>query len=398
MSGSPSELILVINAGSSSLKFSIYSVAPTLRPLFRGEVEEIGSDARLEIKDDTGKTMAKQATQAPDAEGALDLILNWLKEHLPPRREIGFVGHRVVHGGPTFLHPVLVDDRVVSRLEALVPWAPLHQPHNLAAIRIVRKKLPGALQVACFDTSFHASQPPVATHFALPRTLTDKGIRRYGFHGLSYEYIVSTLPQLTLDPARRRFVIAHLGSGASMCAVKNGRSVATTMSFTPVDGLPMGTRCGALDPGVILYLLQHERFDARAIQDLIYHKSGLLGVSGIASDMRTLEKSKLPAAREAIDLFVYRIGRELGSLVAALGGLDGLIFTGGIGEKAAPIRARVCADASWLGIEVDAAANDRHGPELSSLSSRVPVWIVPTDENLTIARHTQHLLQETSHA
>jgi acetate kinase len=273
-----------------------------------------------------------------------------------------------------------------------VGLAPLHQPHQLAAIRAIGASAPRVAQVACFDTSFHRTQPPLAQQFALPRALTAKGLRRYGFHGLSYEYVMSALPQVAPDCAHGKLIVAHLGNGASMCAIDRARSVATTMGFTAVDGLPMGTRTGSLDPGVILYLLQHEGLDADAIEELIYRRSGLLGVSGLSSDMRTLLASDLPAAREAVDLFVYRIGRELGSLAAALGGLDAVVFTGGIGEHAAPIRARVCQDAQWLGVALDARANASGGPRISAPGSRVSAWVVPTDENLMIARHTRRLL------
>jgi acetate kinase len=299
-----------------------------------------------------------------------------------------------VHGGIAYRQPALIDDRVIANLEALVPLAPLHQPHHLAAIRAVANAAPRVPQVACFDTAFHRDQPPLAQEFALPRALTAKGIRRYGFHGLSYEYIVSVLPRIAPDCADGKLVVAHLGNGASLCAIEAGRSIATTMGFTPVDGLVMGTRTGALDPGVLLYLLHHEDMDARAVEQLIYYRSGLLGVSGLSSDMRTLLASDSPAAKEAIDLFVYRIGRELGSLAAALGGLDGLVFTGGIGEHAAEIRARVCRDASWLGIVLDAAANAAGGPRISAPGAAASAWVVPTDENLMVARHTRRLLDD----
>jgi len=274
----------------------------------------------------------------------------------------------------------------------LVPLAPLHQPHNIAAIRAVSAIAPNVPQVACFDTAFHRSEPPLAQEFALPRALTAKGVRRYGFHGLSYEYIMSVLPQVAPDCSSGKLVVAHLGNGASMCAIAAGRSIATTMSFTTVDGLPMGTRTGALDPGVILYLLQHEGMDVKAVEHLIYEHSGLLGVSGLSSDMRTLLGSDVPEAKEAVDLFVYRIGRELGSLCAALGGLDAFVFTGGIGEHAAELRARVCKDAQWIGIMLDEAANEVGGPRISRPDAKVSAWVIPTDENLMIARHTRHLL------
>jgi acetate kinase len=293
-----------------------------------------------------------------------------------------------VHGGQHFSEPVLVDTKVLTKLEALVPLAPLHQPQCLAVIRAVQDAMPTLPQIACFDTAFHRTQPAVAQAFALPRRLTDEGVRRYGFHGLSYEYIASALPTLGPGLADARVIVAHLGSGASMCALRGGRSVATTMSFTPLDGLVMGTRCGNLDPGVLLYLMDRHGLDARALEKLLYHESGLLGVSGISSDMRTLLASDDPSAKEAIELFVYRIGRELGSLAAALGGLDAIVFTGGIGERSAVVRAQICSQAVWLGLEVDAAGNERHGPCLSTPASKVTAWVLPTNENLMIARHT----------
>jgi acetate kinase len=293
-----------------------------------------------------------------------------------------------------YSQPVLIDERVIAALDALVPLAPLHQPHNLAAIRAIAATAPEIPQVACFDTAFHRTQPPVAQAFALPREISAKGVRRYGFHGLSYEYIASALPRLAPDCAQGKLVVAHLGNGASMCAIENGRSIATTMGFTAVDGLPMGTRTGALDPGVVLYLMQHEGMSAEAVEHLIYHRSGLLGVSGLSSDMRTLLASDLPAAKEAVDLFVYRTGRELGSLAAALGGLDALVFTAGIGEHAAEIRAQVCRNARWLGIALDEDANAKGGPRISQRGSSVSAWVIPTDENLMIARHTRRLLDE----
>jgi len=282
----------------------------------------------------------------------------------------------------------------LGALKVLIPLAPLHQPHNLAAIEAVYQHAPQLPQVACFDTAFHRTQPPVAQLFALPRRYAQEGVRRYGFHGISYEYIASVLPGIDSRAAAGRTVVAHLGNGASMCALDGGQSVATTMGFTAVDGLPMGTRSGTLDPGVLLYLMDRDHLDARALERLLYQQSGLLGVSEISSDMRTLLASADPRAAEALDLFVYRIGRELGSLAAALGGLDALVFTGGIGENAAPIRARVCRDAAWLGLELDEVANDAGGPRLSRLDSRVTAWVIPTNEELMIARDTRRLLAE----
>ena len=281
---------------------------------------------------------------------------------------------------------------MLADLEKLVPLVPLHQPHNLAAIKVVAERAPELPQVACFDTAFHRTQPAIAQLFALPRQYADEGVLRYGFHGLSYEYIASVLPDVDPHAAAGRTVVAHLGNGASMCAMKHGHSVATTMGFSSVDGLPMGTRCGALDPGVMLYLMDRHGLDLRELEKLLYKKSGLLGVSGISSDVRTLLASPDPRAAEALDLFVYRIGRELGSLAAALGGLDALVFTGGIGENAAVIRQRVCQDAAWLGIKLDEAANEAGGPCISRRESRVAAWVIPTNEELMIAQHTRGLI------
>jgi acetate kinase len=354
-------------------------------------VEGIGSAPRLEAGDARGARIVDRAIAAQDHDGAMAAILDWLAGHVGP---IGLaaVGHRVVHGGVARAAPALIDARLMAELEALVPLAPLHQPRNIAAIRAVAARAPDIPQVACFDTAFHRAQPAVAQEFALPRALTAKGIHGYGFHGLSYEYIASVMPQVAPDRAGGRLVVAHLGNGASMCAIDGGRSFATTMTFTAVDGLPMGTRTGSLDPAVILYLLRHEGMDVHAIERLIWNQSGLLGVSGISSDMRALLANDAPAAREAIDLFVYRIGRELGSLTAALQGLDALVFTAGIGEHAAEIRARVCRDARWLGIILDDDANARHQTRISRVDSSVAVFVVPTDENLMIARHTRDVL------
>jgi acetate kinase len=388
------EPILVINAGSSSIKFSVFDTAPdrVLAAGAHGQVEGIGTSPRLEVSDADGQELADRRLDADGHDGAIAAIHEWFVSHVGGEAGLAGVGHRIVHGGLAYAEPVLIDDRVLADLTALVPLAPLHQPHNLAAVRAVAAAAPTVPQVACFDTAFHRRQPAIAQEFALPRALTAQGVRRYGFHGLSYEYIVSALPTVAPELVGRRLVVAHLGNGASMCAIAGGGSIATTMGFSAVDGLVMGTRTGSLDPGVILYLLDHERMDARAIEHLIYNEAGLLGVSGISSDMRTLLASDAASAREAVDLFVYRIGRELGSLAAALGGLDGMIFTAGIGEHAAEIRARVCRDAGWLGVALDAAVNSRHGPRISAPASTIPVYVIPTDENLMIARHTRDLL------
>ncbi len=388
------EPILVLNAGSSSVKFSVYETASdrSLAAGAHGQVEGIGSSPRLEVADASGRKLRDERVAGGDHAAAIAAIHDWFSAHVGSEAGFDGVGHRVVHGGVAYSRPVLIDGAVLAALEALVPLAPLHQPHNIAAIRAVRAAAPGVRQVACFDTAFHRGQPALAQEFALPRALTAKGVRRYGFHGLSYEYIASVLPQVAPECAGGKIVVAHLGNGASMCALDHGRSIATTMGFTAVDGLPMGTRTGALDPGVVLYLLQQEGMDADAVEHLIYEQSGLLGVSGLSSDMRTLLASGLPAAKEAVDLFVYRVGRELGSLAAALGGLDALVFTAGIGEHAAEIRARVCRDARWLGIALDEDANAAGGPRISRRGSAASAWVMATDENLMIARHTRRLL------
>ena len=325
------------------------------------------------------------------AADVVEFLFEWFRGGILAGHEIGAVGHRIVHGGVRFSAPRLVDAAVLAELEALIPLAPLHQPHNLAAVKAVAKVAPGLPQVACFDTAFHRSQPAVAQEFALPRRYRDEGVRRYGFHGLSFEYVASVLPDYDTHAARGRTVVAHLGSGASLCAMDAARSVATTMGFTPLDGLMMATRCGTLDPGVVLYLRDRHHLSASDVQHLLYHESGLLGVSGLSSDMRELLASSDPRAAEAVDMFVYRVGREIGSMAAALHGVDALVFTGGIGENAAGIRARVCADAAWLGLELDAGANATGGPCISTRSSHVSVWVIPTNEEALVARHTRRV-------
>ncbi len=392
-----SDAILVLNAGSSSLKFSVFLDGEPPTPILRGQLESILTEPHFTAKDRSGRVIAERKWQNGTGlghQGAVAFLFEWGRGSVLEGHRIRAAGHRVVHGGVRYEQPVRVDAGVLAALEDLVPLAPLHQPHNLAAIRAVAAAAPQLPQVACFDTSFHRTQPGVAQLFALPRSYTDEGVRRYGFHGLSYEYIASVLPNIDPPAARGRTVVAHLGNGSSMCALKGGRSMASTMGFTALDGLPMGTRSGALDPGVLLYLMDRHGMDARALEKLLYQESGLLGVSGISSDMRTLLMSPDPRAAAAIDLFVYRIGRELGSLVAALGGLDALVFTGGIGENAAVIRARVCRDALWLGIELDETANDSGGPRISRPGSRVAAMVIPTNEELMIAQHTRHLLQK----
>jgi acetate kinase len=390
-----SDAILVLNAGSSSVKFSVHDDDDGAAACLEGQVEAIGLAARFESSDGAGQRLVDrrlEGTEGASHDSAIACILQWLRDHLGGRR-LRAVGHRVVHGGLRFAFPIRIDAAVLAEIERLVPLAPLHQPHHVAAIRALLRLDAALPQVACFDTAFHRGQPHVAQAFALPRSLSDAGVRRYGFHGLSYESIAGTLPGLAPELSTGRVVVAHLGNGASLCALRDGRSVATTMGFTAADGLVMGTRSGLLDPGVLLYLMDAYRMDAVALQHLVYQESGLLGVSGISSDMRVLLASNDPQAREAVDLFVYRIGRELGSMAAALGGLDGLVFTAGIGEHAAPIRAAVCRDARWLGITLDEAANARHGPRISVANAPVSAWVLPTDENRTIARHTRALLR-----
>ncbi|MGO8912859.1 MAG: acetate/propionate family kinase [Bradyrhizobium sp.] len=391
--------ILVLNAGSSSIKFALFP--GHARPergnvICEGACEGVGHRIHVTATDGAGSRLVDEDLSGGTShEDALAWLLLWLKGKFPDDSLIA-AGHRVVHGSAIYSEPVLIDEAVVAELRRLTPLAPLHEPHHLAAIAALSKLHPTLPQVACFDTSFHHTQSRVVTDFALPRRLTDEGIRRYGFHGLSYEYIASVLPTFVgSSGAQGRVVIAHLGSGASMCALRQGRSVATTMGFTALDGLPMSRRCGNLDPGVVLYLMEEKRMTATAISDLLYQSSGLLGVSGISDDMKTLLESDKPHAAEAVDLFVYRICRELGSLAAALGGLDTLVFTAGIGEHAPEIRRRVCEQASWLGLDLDKTANAAGGPRISTSGSRASAWVIPTDEDLMIARHTWRLIDRT---
>src|SRR5436190_7586964 len=389
------DAIAVLNAGSSSFKFSLFAQnADGMTLVSRGQAEGLYTSPRFVAKDSGGAVIAEKTWG--DAvklghDGALEHLVGFLRNKLAEHRLVG-VGHRVVHGGLEYTKPVRLDAAVISALEKYIPLAPLHQPHNLAPIRALLERLPQLPQVACFDTAFHRAQPPVAQAFALPKSITDRGVIRYGFHGLSYEYIASALPDHDARAARGKVVVLHLGNGSSMCAMANGQSVASTMGFTAADGLPMGTRCGNLDPGVVLYLIDELNMDARAIEKLIYQQSGLLGVSGVSSDMRALLASQEPGARLAVDLFVYRIGRELGSMAAALGGIDAIVFTAGIGENSRSLRERVCRDAAWLGVELDRDANEMQGPRISRAASRVSAWIIPTNEELMIARHTRSVL------
>jgi acetate kinase len=390
------DAIFVINAGSSSIKYSVFvHRRPRLDLELHGQLESLDTAPHFIASDHTGKILADKSWGEGNElghAGALNHLMEYLDQALKNDRLIG-VGHRVVHGGLEFTRPVRLNAEVTDALEQFVPLAPLHQPHNLAPIRELLQRAPELPQVACFDTSFHRNNPQVAQMFALPAAFHDAGVLRYGFHGLSYEYIASALPSLDPKGASGRTVVLHLGNGASMCAVENGVSVASTMGFTALDGLPMGTRCGSLDPGVILYLMDQRGMDARAIESLLYHESGLLGVSGISSDMRTLLASEDAQAKLAIDLYVYRIRRELGSLTAVLDGLDAIVFTGGIGENAIAIRSRVCQDAAWLGVALDEPANAAGGPRISAAGSNVSAWVIPTNEELMIARHTQRIVE-----
>ncbi|MCW0181153.1 MAG: acetate/propionate family kinase [Zavarzinia sp.] len=391
MTVDPEGIVFVINAGSSSVKFRIADVKG--RALYEGSISGIGSHPAFKLKDGEGKAIPMHLApeQMDEQEDALDLLLALAAERLPGRPILA-AGHRVVHGGLEFDRPILVDDSVLDRLEALVPLAPLHQPHNLAAIRTLEGLRPDLPQVACFDTAFHFGQSRVARLFGIPRALIDEGVFRYGFHGLSYQAIAGRMAPIMGEGARGKVIVAHLGNGCSMCAMDNEKSVATTMGFTALDGLVMGTRSGTIDPGVVLYLMEQKGYSPARIADMLYRESGLLGVSGISNDMRDLLASPEPAAAEAVDLFVHRILREIGSLMMVLGGLDGIVFTAGIGENAAPVRARVIEGLSFLGAELDAAANEANGPRITSAESRISGFVIPTDEEAVIVTETLALL------
>ena len=381
----PRPALLVLNAGSSSLKFAVFRATQSLDPSLHGLVDGIGVEPRLAVAG-----VAAEHVEAGDHRGALDVVAAWLERHLDGARPAA-VGHRVVHGGWQYDGPVRVDAGVLATLTSLVPLAPLHEPQELAAIRAVADRWPDVPQVACFDTSFHRSRPELAQMFALPRDLYESGIRRYGFHGISYESIAEKLTVVAPEIADGRVVVAHLGNGASLCAMHRRRSVDTTMSFSALDGLPMGTRVGDLDPAVVLYLEQARGMTADEVTALLYTKSGLLGLSGISSDVRLLSDSPDPRARLALDYFAYRVARETGALAVSLGGLDALIFTAGIGEHAANVRAAVCGHLAWLGVALDPAANARHGPRISRPGSAVSAWVIPTDEERMIARQLLRL-------
>jgi len=389
-----SDHILVLNAGSSSVKFAVYGRAKNgWADEARGQIEGIGTNPRFSAKDAAGKKLVDEnlGAEVRDARSALGGLAAWLRKHFPNAKLVG-VGHRVVHGGARHAAPALVTDEVLADLRALIPLAPLHQPHNLAAIDVLRERQPDVPQVACFDTSFHRGQSAVAELVPLPKRIRDQGVQRYGFHGLSYEYIASTLPQAAPEVADGRVIVAHLGSGASLCALKKRKSVECSFGFTALDGLCMGTRPGALDPGVVLHLFQTLKMSAKEVEAMLYKESGLIGISGVSNDMRELQASKEPAARLAIDYFVYEAAKQIGALAAVLGGVDALVFTAGIGERSAEIRKRICAASAWLALDLDDAANDKNGPRISAAKSRVSAWVVPTNEELMIARHTASVL------
>ncbi len=393
-----SACIAVLNAGSSSLKFAVYDAAPGEALLFKGQLDGIGVSPRLVVKGPQGEPLEERGWPAEgfDHAAATHEVLATSIQRIDGRPVLG-VGHRVVHGGRTFAAPVRVDASVIAALRELSPLAPLHQPHNLAPIEAIAEGAPHVAQVACFDTAFHRAQPSVAQMFALPRRFHEAGVQRYGFHGLSYEFVSGRLREVAPGLAAARMIVAHLGNGASLCAIRDGRSVASTMGFTAVDGLMMGTRSGSLDPGVLIHLMDAYGMDARALEDLIYKRSGLLGVSGISSDMRALRSSPEPHAAEAVELFVYRVVREIGSMAAALGGLDALVFTGGIGENDAQAREAIVRACGWMGLELDEAANRAGGAarRISLAGSPAAAWVVPTDEERMIARHTRSLLSLT---
>lgn len=393
-------LVLSLNAGSSSLKFALSEVRPEGDPvtIARGAMTGLGTGIatapRMIARDAAGRIVHEHSWDddgMPGHVALFDTLFGWVDDHQGSNGLIG-VGHRIVHGGREFSEPVIVDAAILGRLDALCPLAPLHQPHNLAALRAAGAARPGLPQVACFDTAFHARQPAVATRFAIPHALAAEGVRRYGFHGLSYDYGSRHLASIDPDMARGRLVFAHLGNGASLCAIREGRSIDGTMGFTALDGLVMGTRCGSIDPGVLLYLQQAKGMSADDVEHLLYERSGLLGVSGVSSDMRELLASGDARAREAIDLFVYRVVRDTGALASVLGGLDGFVFTGGIGENAAEIRGRIVDGLAWLGLEIDVDANARAAPVISTPGSRVKARIVATDEEHAIAVHTIALI------
>lgn len=389
------DYVLILNAGSSSLKFQVYSLSETGKWQLagRGLVDGIGTAPVLIAKDNDGNQLVNQKldSSVKDAKQALDVLAAWLRTQYTNACVLG-VGHRVVHGGTDYYLPTLVTKQVLADLHKISPLAPLHQPFNLAAIEAVFQRMPDVPQVACFDTGFHRNHNPVMDLIPLPKKIRNKGVQRYGFHGLSYEYISSVLPQIAPGIASGRVIVAHLGSGASLCAMKNGKSVDRTLGFTALDGLCMGTRPGALDPGVVLFLFQTLGMSAKEVESLLYKKSGLLGISGISNDMRILLERSEPEAKLAVDYFIYRIAKEIGALTAVLGGLDALVFTAGIGENTPAIRQKICEASAWLGIELNRDANERKEACITQPQSKVSAWVIPTDEELMIARHMKNLL------
>ena len=394
------DALLTLNVGSSSIKFALFAADVNVprTPELGGQIDGIGARPHLRARDKAGHELDDvdlPLDQTAAHRSALAFLLEWLHDHQSSLR-IAAVGHRVVHGGTRYSQPVRIDDIALEALRSFVPLAPLHQPHNIAGIEAMSAALGDAPQIACFDTAFHRTQPTLAQLFALPRRITAEGVRRYGFHGLSYEYIAEILPLHLGDKADGKIIVAHLGNGASLCAMEKRRSQATSMGFTALDGLMMGTRTGSLDPGVLLYLMDRHHMDARALERMLYKESGLFGVSGISQDMRELLASREREAREAVDLFCYRLVREVGALAAVLGGIDALVFTGGIGEHAAPVRERTCRALGWLGLQFDNAANSADAMFISQAGSRLPALVLPTNEEWIIARHTARVTQAAS--
>ena len=394
--------VLVLNAGSSSLKFAVFQVmenADDFVVTLRGQISAIGSApvfrAWIKTEATDGQSISNAAEEIGNHQQAIAYALSWIEQHADGLHLIG-VGHRVVHGGPDRRSPALVTTELLEELDALSVLAPHHQPHNLAAIRAVAETAPNLSQVACFDTAFHATQDSIARCLPLPRALREQGLQRYGFHGLSYEFITGAVPDYNENYLPQRLIVAHLGNGASLCAIRDGKSVASSMGFSTLDGLMMGTRCGSIDPGVLLHLMREQHIDEAALSKLLYNESGLLGVSGISADMQVLLDSDDPAAAEAVELFCYTLVRAIGSMAAAIGGIDGLVFTGGIGEHAKPVREKVCRQLSWLGIDFDADANVANAASITSPGSAVKAWVIPTDEELVITRHTRRLVQALS--
>lgn len=383
--------LLVLNAGSSSLKAALFVCGDPPEPLLRGAVEEIGAEARLAFGGEAAAPLA--GATGRDHAAALDTLLAGMARRVPGMR-VAAVGHRIVHGGAGFAEPVPLDAAALAALERLVPLAPLHQPHNLAGVRAAMAAFPEALQIGCFDTAFHRHHPLESDLFALPREYYARGVRRYGFHGLSYDFIARQLARLAPGLHAGRVAVAHLGAGASICGMRCGRSVASSMGFSALDGLPMATRPGQIDPGVLLWLMTEEGMDAAALSDLLYRRSGLLGLSGLSGDMRVLEAAGTPEAEEAIGYFTYRIRREIGATAAALGGLDGIVFTGGIGENSSRVRAEVCAGLGWLGVEIDADFNASHAASIGTPGAAVKVLVIRTDEESVIACAAQAALVE----